>query len=281
MDKEYLLSKGVTEEIANQIIAETSVSEEDNSLLALQKALDGDPKDRLVKAGKGKESKEEKDAAKEDEKEEEEEDEEGEYNEKYMKKFMKKFMKENHASCEKIMKNVGGSKEKMEKAINDIDTDADGGVVEMADLAPFMKAQQEYIKSQNEMNQTMAKAIADLTDKFEIISSKSDKSFDLMQKAAKVTAEQAEGMKDFLKTPEGRKGVTSVANMRKAVEPTVSAFTPELNKAVYQTLFKAVRNGDRTAGQIISVFESHGQDANKLNDVQKKYISDLIAKGDK
>ena len=82
LTKEELLQKGISEEMADEIIAGFSDSDEESSLQALQKALGENPEmDDLFKAEKG------------EKKEEEDEDEDKEdYNDSYMKKHMKRYM---------------------------------------------------------------------------------------------------------------------------------------------------------------------------------------------
>ena len=115
MTKEELLQKGVSEEVADEIIQAMTVQEDEDSLSALQKALDEVPENMelLEKA----------------EDEEEEDEEKDEYSEKDMKRYMKAKGK---AACQKMMKELGFASEKMSKAVEDIDADADGAIVEMA-----------------------------------------------------------------------------------------------------------------------------------------------------
>lgn len=258
MTKEELLQKGIDPEVADEIIAAFEETTDGNSLSALQKALDDDGMDSLFKAKGGKEG----------EKEEEEEEEE-DYNAEYMKKHMKRYMKENKSACAKAAKESGLFEEKLEKAMETFDTSADGAIVEMADLLPILEHQKEF-------NSAMQKAVEFISGQVLLIASQNEKSFDLMQKAARVQVEQANSLGEFLSVPQGRKGV--IASMQKAT-PAIAAVTPEGNKLIYQTLMKAVQGGDKMAGQIISVFESNGHDASKLNEVSRKYINDLIQKG--
>ena len=247
MTKEELLQKGISDDVANEIIASFSETSQDEvtPLEALQKALkEDDPEmENLSKAEKG-----------EDDSEEGKE----EYDEKFMKK-MKRYMKENG----KMFKE---EKEDMKKAIDEFDSDAEGAVIEMSDLAPILERQSEF-------NEKMSKAISDLAESIVFISEKTEKNYDLMQKAARVTALQAESLGDFLKTPEGRKGVVASAEMSKAKETAVAQ-----NKIVYDALKKATLNKDRTAGYIISAFESAGKNFNALNKSQKAYVNELIQK---
>lgn len=248
LTKEELLQKGISDEIADEIVAgypSEDSQDEVSPLEDLQKALDPEM-DNLSKAAKG-------------EKEEDSEDEEkGDYNENFMKK-MKRYMKEKG----KMFKE---EKEEMKKAVDELDLDSEGAVIEMADLAPILERQAEF-------NEIMSKAIENIAANMVIVSEKSDKSFDLMQKAAKVTAVYAGGMDKFLATPEGRKGVVADAKMNKAKETAV-----EQNRIVYEVLQKATLSGDREAGYIASVFESSGKNLKVLNDKQRAYINTLIKK---
>jgi len=251
LTKEELLQKGISETDADEIMAKASAepTKEDN-LQALQKALDEDSPDatmdNLEKA--------------EDEggKEEDEEDEKDEYNEKYMKKYMKRYMKENTKACQKMMS-------KMSKAIEEIDEESPGAVVEMADLAPFLDTVGEVIE-------TMSKAIVETNERMDAIESQNEKSYDLLKKAATVQIEQAQGLKGFLSTSQGRKGVVTTAEMTKAVQPTIKVYSLDDNKAVYQKLAKAMKEGKPNAGELLSVFESRNKNFNALNPAQKQAI---------
>lgn len=244
MTKEELLQKGISEEDADQIIASFSENsqDEDNPLEALQKALKDDDSgmDDLSKAEKG----EEKDS--EDEKE---------YDEKFMKK-MKRYMKEKG----KMFKD---EKEDMKKAVDELDLDSEGAVIEMSDLAPILEKQADF-------NEKMSKAIEDIAVNMSVISEKSEKGFDIMKKAAIVTAEQASGLSGFLKTPAGRKGVIADEKMAKA-QGSVND-----SKKIWKVLMKAIRNEDRVAGDIMGAFESAGQNVNLLKKSQKEYIGELL-----
>jgi|WetSurMetagenome_2_1015567.scaffolds.fasta_scaffold03660_5 hypothetical protein len=261
LTKDELLQKGISPEVADEIVASFEDSD-DNSLQALEKAINGEQMDSLFKAKEGK------DANESNEKEEEEDEDEGKkgYSEEYMKKHMKRYMKENKATCGKMMKEVDETKEEMKKAADDIDPDADGSIVEMVDLKP-------YLETQNEFAETMAKAIKMLSSRIETVAALHEQSYDLMQKAAKVQVEQAKCLGDFMSTPQGRKGI--VAPMAKA---GVIQIAPEARKAVYEVLMKATQSGNKDAGLVISAFEAHGQDVNKLNPAQKKFVADLLQK---
>lgn len=252
ISKEELLEKGIPEEKADEIISALSTEETaDEPLQALQKALGDDPEmDTLFKA-KGED-------------EDSDDDDEKEYDEKYMKKYMKRYMKENKKSCGKMMKDLGDSGEDMKKAIEDVDLDSEGAVIEMTDLKPFLDEQSEF-------NSEMVKAITSLSETMETIIAQGDKNYDLMEKAARVTAIQAEGLGEFLAKPQGRKAkVVADVDMQKA-----HSDAKQESAEVYTTLLKAVQNGDRKAGEIIGSFESRGKNVKFLNDAQKSYIQTL------
>lgn len=273
--KTELLEKGVPADAADEIISAFLDSETD-PLLEMQKALKGDsdsdkePEERsLFKAEEGDD---------EDDKKKDEDDED--YDEKYMKKHIKRYMKENKPTCQRMMKKSGwdsddddspkeGKESKMKKAMDEIDMDSEGAIVEMTDLAPFLVSQTEF-------NDEMVKAISKLTEQVNYITEKTDKSFDLMQKAARLQVKQSEGLNEFLNVPQGRKGTISTGVMAKAVD--TNKFTREDNTIIYSSLMKAVKSGDKDAGMVISAFESAGHDANRLNNDQKKYIQEIITK---
>lgn len=253
MTKEELLQKGITEEELDQYVSSlSSDSQEEDPLPALQKALDGVPEmDTLLKA----EKKEEDDKDDSDEGKEE-------YNEKFMKK-MKRYMKEKG----KIFKDMKESEKDMKKAVENLDVEEEGGaVVEYSDLAPLLKVLVPAIEN-------MAKAIPELAERIEIVSAQADKNYGLMQKAARVTVEQAKSVNEFLNVPNGRKGVTEKAEMQKAQETS-----KEQSGIIYDVLLKAVKEQDRDAGYIISAFESSGRNINSLKPEHKKYIHQLIQK---
>jgi len=249
MTKEELLQKGISEENADLIIASFSEdSKEDDSLTLLNKALSDENPDEsledLSKAEKGKK------------KEDDSEDEKEDYDEKFMK-TMKRYMKEKG----KMFKE---EKEDMKKAIDEFDTNSEGAVVEMSDLAPILEKQAEF-------NEKMSKAIENIAENMVVVSEKSDKNYDLMQKAAKVTAEQAEGLKDFLKVPNGRKGVVGSVEMQKAQKTS-----NEQSGIVFDVLLKATKEKNQDAGYVLSAFESAGKDINKLSPAHKKFINQLL-----
>ena len=256
MTKEELLSKGVSENVADEIIAAFEDNGQENSLSLLEKALNKkeDTDESLFKAA----DKEEGDKG--------EEEDDDDYDEKYMKKYMKRYMKENEKEFEGEMKKSSAS---MKKAREDFDMDAEGAVVEMADLKPFLD-------NQMSMNDTMCKAISNLQAELKVISAQNEESYSIMTKAARVQVEQAKALDSVFSQPVGRKGLIAQVpetKMQKAVE-----FAAADNAQVYSVLMKATRAGDTTAGLLISAFESAGKNVNSLNPVQKKYISELLIK---
>jgi hypothetical protein len=222
--KEELLQKGIPEKTADEIIAAFSADSQDkDSLLALQKALEvpSGKDENLLKAAKGDG--------------EEDEDEDKDYDEEYMKKYMKRYMKANSKSVTKMMKDVGLLKDDMKKAIDGIDVNnSEGAVVEMSDLAPFLQSQKEF-------NECLLKALETLSGQNELITDSVAKAYDLMQKAAKVTADQAVQIKDFLSVPNGRKGVISTNIEMQKANPDTNVFSAEENKLAYSVLMKATR----------------------------------------
>jgi len=250
MTKEELLEKGISEDVADEIIA--SFEENDSSsLLLLEKALnkDSERQESLFKAG-----------------DVDDDDDGDDYNEEYMKKYMKRYMKENKKSCSKTAKEVGLFEGEMKKAMESIDYDAEGAVVEMVDLGPILE-------SQGEFNEKMAKAIEEISGQLTVIFAQTEEGFDIMEKAARVQVEQAKALDTVFSQPQGRKGVTATADMAKAAE---IAGNHEQNKLVYETLMKAVQTGDRQAGQIISVFESAGKNIAALSPEHKNYVNSLL-----
>lgn len=175
-------------------------------------------------------------------------------------------MKENKKACGKMAKEVGIFNENMEKAVSELDMDAEGAIVEMVDLKPILEAQ-------GEVNSSMAKAIENLSEQVSYIASQQDKSFDLMRKAAAVQVETSKGLDTFLSTPQGRRGVTASVEMQKA-----SAINPETNGVAYSVLMKATKSGDQKAGMVISAFETAGKRLERLNPAQRAYIAELIQK---
>lgn len=257
MTKEELLSKGVSENVADEIIAAFEDNGQENSLSLLEKALNKkeDTDESLFKAEK-----------KDDEEKKDDDGDDDDYDEKYMKKYMKRYMKENEKEFEGELKKCSTS---MKKAREDFDMDAEGAVVEMADLKPFLD-------NQMLMNDTMCKAISNLQAELKVISAQNEESFSIMTKAARVQVEQAKALDSVFSQPAGRKGVIAQVpgtKMQKAVE-----FAAADNAQVYSVLMKATRAGDTTAGLLISAFESAGKNVNSLNPVQKKYISELLIK---
>jgi len=267
--KEELLEKGVPESAADEIItAFEDGNADENSLQALAKALEKDSEsEELFKAEKGGDDDEKGSKGKgKKEDDDDDEEEEGEYNEKYMRKHMKRYMKENKKHAASSAKEAGIFGDKMEKAVSDFDIDAAGAVVEMEDLKPILDAQTECISA-------MSKAIQSIADQIVLISDQQEKEFSVMRKAAKVTADQAMAINEWLGKPQGRKGKDSVSEMKKALVP----IDQNGNKIIYSALMKATQAGNSVAGQILSVFESKGKNANLLNVPQRQFVEKLIA----
>ena len=262
LTKDELLQKEISEEDADEIIA--AFDENVDSLQTLEKALGEEvpEMDLFVKAEKGGED--------EDSDEDDEDKDKDDYNENFMKKHMKRYMKENEKSCGKMAKEVGVFGENMSKAISEFDTDAEGAIVEMIDLKPILEGQMEF-------NSVMAKAIEGMSAQIDMISAKSEDTFSLMSKSARVQVEQAKGMGEYLSQPTGRKGaVSNVVPMQKAEPIVVSA---DGQREIYAVLEKAMKDGDSNAGLVMSAFESNGKDVNRLNLAQRQIISNLIKEG--
>ena len=114
--KEELLQKGIDPEKADMIIAALEGQKDDSSPLALLKAeMSGGSEELLFKAkGEGK-----------GDGDGDNDDDDADYDEEYMRKYMKKYMKANKKEASSAAKEVGLFAEKMEKAINDIPSDAE------------------------------------------------------------------------------------------------------------------------------------------------------------
>jgi len=255
--KEELLQKGIDASEADKIISALEAQVENSSPLeALNKALNEDSEmDSLFKA------------AKKGEDDGDDEDDDGEeYDEKFMKKH-KKFMKKLGKSDDGDEDDEKGGNmfgKEMKKAFDGI-SDAEGAVVDMADLTPVLDAMVETV-------QTMAKAISGLERKIEVISSQNSESYSLLAKAAAVTAETAEIVTGMGNAPVGRKGAL-VADMQKAkAVPSVDI------KKVWETLAKAINTGDLKAGAIGSKFESSGKRFAFLSDEEQGYVKELMTK---
>lgn len=252
LTKEELLQKGISEEVADEILAAASLDQED-SLQALSKALKVE--EPLAKAKGGDDDDDEENGKNDDD----------DYDEKYMKKYMKRYMKENKESVSKMGKEAGIWKEKMEKAIDGIDLESDAAIIQTTDLKP-------YLDSQKEFNSEMIKAVSEIYNQIEIIKNQNKESYGLMHKAAKVQFEQANSFNEYLNISNGRKGTVATTQMQKSSD-TID------KKIAYRVLQKAVFNKDRKAGEIISKFESSGQNFNILTGNEKEYVKELIQKG--
>ena len=257
LTKEQLLQKGISPAVADEILAAAN-NQEDSSLLALQKALKGDDMDSLFKAGEGNGGQDPDDNG----------DDDDDYDEEYMKKYMKKFMVANKSACTKAAKEVGLFGDEMKKAIDGIDMNADGAIIEMADLSDYLDAQVKF-------NSKLTKAFDTLLERVEIIAEQNAAGYSLLHKASTLQADMAEGMGSFLNSPAGRKGVTTV-DMGKA-KGVVTQNAANTN-AIYTVLFKAMQSGDEKADMVLSAFESAGKNINKLDKGKQAFIAQLMAK---
>ena len=250
--KDLLLQKGMSSEDADEVIAEMNSSENSSPLALLKAEMDGGSEmDTLFKAkGEGKETSE---------------DDDDDYDEEYMKKYMKKYMKANKEEASDAAEEAGLFGKEMKKAVEDFDFDAEGAVVEMADLQPVLEALVPAIE-------TMAKAIQAQNERIEVIADQNKEGYSLMHKAAAVTAETAETISGIGSLPKGRKGVTTL-DMSKA--KTAIKSNP---KEVLVTLSKALATGDMKAGDIGSKFQSAGCRIEALSPGEQTYVKDLIDK---
>jgi len=253
--KEELLQKGIDPAEADKIISALEGQAENSSPLeALNKALKDDSEmDSLFKA------------AKKGEGDEDDEEDEEEYDEKFMKK-MKKYMKskgKEDSGDDDDDKGFFGKE--MKKAVDDINPDSDGLVIEMADFKPVFESMVSTI-------QKMSKAISGLERKVEVLSEQNSDSYSLLAKAAAVTAETAEIVTGMGNIPAGRKGAL-IADMKKAKQ--VENVDPQ---KVWTALAKAVNAGDLKAGEIGSKFESAGKRFGFLSDPEQAYVMELMKK---
>jgi hypothetical protein len=278
--KEELLQKGIDPATADEILASMDRSN-DSPLQALKKAMSGESEEQTLfkafeKPGDDEDDKEpdgdgddyskkyaKKHMKKSDDGDEDDEDDEG-YDEEYMKKYMKKYMKANKALCKADAEEVGLFDKEMKKAIENMDMDAEGAVVEMTDLAPFLDAQISF-------NSKMAKAISSLVNRIEVIAQQNAEGYSLLHKASAVQVEMAEIFAGISKTPMGRKGAI-VADMNKARVSQVDT------KTVWNALAKAINSGDLKAGAIGSKFESSGKRFDFLTSEEQGYVKELIGK---
>jgi len=253
LTKEELLEKGISEEVADEIIASFDDKQNlsGNPLEMLEKALSDTKEDTLFKAAASKEE------------EEPDEDEDEEYDEKFMKK-MKRYMKSNN----KKMVGLEKAESDMKKAVDNINTEADGVIAEMEDVTPVLNSLVAGFEA-------LSKAVSDIDAKVNFISEQSSKGFDIMEKAAHVQLEQAKFFDKEMSKSAGSKGIAFDGKMSKASELQTKA---DQGRAVYSVLMKATQNKDRKAGAIISRFESSGRNINILTDSEKAYVNDLIKK---
>jgi len=260
MTKEELLQKGFSpeeaEKVAQALDAQAN-NEPENPLLALKKELD------LSKA-----------KASEGDDEPDKEGKDDDYNPEYMEKNMRRYMKENKKACAKMMKEMGDYSEDMKKALEDFDEDGDY-LLETKNLAPFM----ETFTGITPVLEGMVKAIVNINEELTMVKGQNEKTFDLMQKAASVTADQAEifqNLNQAMSKSNGRKGITGMqAPLQKAATPQ-GTITPEANKQVLTSLMKAVKQGIPGADDMVVVFESRGKDVNKIPPDTRQKIANII-----
>ena len=249
MTKDQLLAKGISPEVADEIIADFSAGGNDSPLLALNKAVNGakEVENELFKAEKHSEPDEDDKGGKSDDDEDDKEDgKKGDDEEAYMKK-----------------------KKEMTKAREILDLDnAAGGVVEMADLGAFLEVTSNAFGS-------MCKAMNDLRTEIRTIKLQNAETYSLMSKAAAVQVVTSDTLEKAMGVPQGRRGVTTlpVVEMEKS-----SSMSNE--SQVYATLTKAMKTGDQKAGFILSAFESTGKRLNALDNASRAYISQLLNKGE-
>lgn len=266
MTKEELLSKGLTAEQADMIIATLEKNNTPESALeSLSKALNDPVQTSLFKANDG----DDEDGG----------DGEDDYDPEYMKKYMKKYMMANKKVCAKAAKDAGLFTEDMRKALEIDPEQYTGTVGDYADVVPILESIVEGFDK-------MTKAIQEISGQVIAISPQLDRNYSLLEKAAKVTLETAgplEILGKHLNQSQGRKGVvTPNANMAKAA-PVAQINEP----VVYAALMKATKNGDKEAGEIIGKYEVAKQHNPKtpwalLSKAANEKINELIqAKGGK
>jgi hypothetical protein len=259
--REDLLQKGVDPAVADEIVSALADST-DAPLAALEKALNGDePTDTLIKASHVEPDDDDK--GKKGEKDGDDDD----YDEKYMKKYMKKFMKDNKESCKKAAEEAELFGKDMKKAMDNIDRNSEGAVVEMEDLSSYLKAQTSF-------NEALLKAVVSISSTVETISAQEMETYGLMHKAAAVQLQTSTVLEKALSIPTGRKAVIADVNMVKAQSVSSTADVA----LVYKVLAKAISNKDLRAGAIAEVFEVSGKNMNALNPMQKAYVQELIEK---
>jgi hypothetical protein len=254
MTKEELLQKGISEDVVDEIMTKFEDKTSENSLQALQKALNKDEDgNTLFKAAKKGGNEDEDD-----------------YDEEYMKKHMKRYMK-----SQKDVSDTDMYEEKMKKAADDLGEE-DYGIIDAKDMKPYLDTQQEITVE-------LCKAVSSLSEQFEYLKNRNEERneemFDLLKKASQVQVEQAAEIEKFMATPQGKKGITSNVDPKQDLSKAITGekITPEQNGLIYQTLLKAVKlNKDAIAGQIISRFEAARRNYNELESGHKAYIQKLI-----
>lgn len=246
--KDLLLQKGFTEEEADQMITALSEKETQNPLPLLKAVLTKKPDEVFGKAAA---------------KEEDDED----YSADYMKKHMKRFMKENKESYTDMEDDSDMAKKKMKKAVEEMDPDADGAVLDMVDLKPYLTAQGKTIE-------TLAKAVKAINETLEVVMTQGAQNYHLAEATAAVNVETAEMLQKAMGKSMGRKGQTVDEKMQKAIETKHAD-----SETKWQALFKATQNGDPRAGSIIGVFESNNRSTKNLPKSDVLYIDELVKAG--
>ena len=240
MNKEQLMAKGLSPEAADEVIASFAGADAGSPILELHKAV---KKGASVDLFKAEEDDEDDEKAGDGDEEDDDDMEKGEA--------------------------IEEDEEDLEKAISDFNTSGEGAVVEMADLAPYLRATAKF-------NKSMLKAVSSLVAENKTIKAQNKELFELMHKAASVQVFTAEALEKAMSLPAGRKGVTTVPAQELAKAKAISSDA----KGIYVTLEKAMTIGDKRAGFILSAFESVGKRVEKLDQSSRDYISELIKKGE-
>jgi hypothetical protein len=258
--KDELLAKGIDEKTAGNIIALLESGSSSDAMTKLRKALNGEKQESLFKAEDDDEDDNLEDADGGD-------DDDDDYDAEYMKKNMRRYMSENQKACKKMMEDMGGKVEKLNKAVGDIDTSADGAIVAMEDLTPALSAIANSVEA-------LTKAVFRLNDKVDEFQANQHETHELLEKASNVTLMMAEEQEKTYSQSTGRKGLSTIPaeTMQKAVTPASDSGV----KMVYSTLAKAIGNGDRKAGMIMSVFESSGKKIAALSAEEREYVKNLM-----
>ena len=262
--KEELLKKGIDPDVVEEMVSLVESGRSGGAIEALQKALNSNGQLSLFKA----DDDDDDDDVVEPETDDGDDDGDGDnYDESYMKKHMKKFMSENQKACKTMIENFADKSEKLEKAISDMDTSSDGAIVAMDDLTPILSAMGDTMEA-------LAKAVHKIGDRLEEFSESQSETYDLLQKASAVTLAVAENSQKTFSQSQGRRGANAFESMAKA--SVDAAKQPTGKSHIHSVLRKAIEGGDRTAGEIMSVFESTGMNLTVLKPEEKSYIAKLM-----